>query len=60
MKFSELKDKNKEELIEKKNILSRYFARIAFQGKHLRIEKCSGDQKIKKEAAQLLTALKGR
>ena len=60
MKFSELKDKTKEELIEKMNILSGTLCELRFRVSTSELKNVREIRKLKKEAAQLLTALKGR
>lgn len=60
MKFSELKDKTKEELIEKKNILFGTLRELRFRVSTSELKNVREIRKLKKEAAQLLTALKGR
>ncbi|MEK7190115.1 MAG: 50S ribosomal protein L29 [Patescibacteria group bacterium] len=60
MKFSELKDKTKEELIEKMNILSGTLRELRFRVSTSELKNVREIRKLKKEAAQLLTALKGR
>lgn len=60
MKFSELKDKTKEEIIEKVNILSATLRELRFKVSTSELKNVREIRKLKKEAAQLLTALKGR
>lgn len=60
MKFSELKDKTKEEIIEKVNILSATLRELRFRVSTSELKNVREIRKLKKEAAQLLTALKGR
>lgn len=60
MKFSELKDKTKEEIIEKMNILSGTLRELRFRVSTSELKNVREIRKLKKEAAQLLTALKGR
>lgn len=60
MKFSELKDKTKEEITEKINILSATLRELRFRVSTSELKNVREIRKLKKEAAQLLTALKGR
>ncbi len=60
MKFSELKDKTKEEITEKMNILSGTLRELRFRVSTSELKNVREIRKLKKEAAQLLTALKGR
>lgn len=60
VKFSELKDKTKEEIIEKVNILSATLRELRFRVSTSELKNVREIRKLKKEAAQLLTALKGR
>lgn len=60
VKFSELKDKTKEEIIEKINILSGTLRELRFRVSTSELKNVREIRKLKKEIAQLLTALKGR
>jgi ribosomal protein L29 len=60
VKFAELKDKTKEEIIEKINILSGTLRELRFRVSTSELKNVREIRKLKKEAAQLLTALKGR
>ncbi|MBI5022967.1 MAG: 50S ribosomal protein L29 [Candidatus Magasanikbacteria bacterium] len=60
MKFSELKDKTKEEMTEKADILSGTLRELRFRVSTSELKNVREIRKLKKEAAQLLTALKGR
>lgn len=60
MKFSELKDKTKEEMTEKVNILLGTLRELRFRASTSELKNVREIRKLKKEAAQLLTALKGR
>ncbi|HBV57933.1 MAG TPA: 50S ribosomal protein L29 [Candidatus Magasanikbacteria bacterium] len=60
MKFSELKDKTKEEMTENVNILFGTLRELRFRVSTSELKNVREIRKLKKEAAQLLTALKGR
>lgn len=59
MKFSELKDKTKEEITERLNILRGTLRELRFRVSTSELKNVREIRKLKKEAAQLLTALKG-
>lgn len=60
VKFSELKNKTKEEMIERLKILRETLREMRFRVSTAELKNVREIRKLKKEAAQLLTALKGR
>ncbi|MEK9183264.1 MAG: 50S ribosomal protein L29 [Patescibacteria group bacterium] len=59
VKFSELKNKTKEEMTERLNVLRETLREFRFRVSTAELKNVREIRKLKKEAAQLLTALKG-
>lgn len=60
LKFAELKDKTKEEMTARLNILRETLRELRFRVSTAELKNVREIRKLKKEVAQLLTCLKGR
>lgn len=60
LKFAELKNKTKEEMIERLNVLRETLRELRFRVSTAELKNVREIRKLKKEVAQLLTCLKGR